>query len=75
MSNPPADDHGFWRSPAGLALGIFLVAGAVLLVAEHGAHLFGAWPVLLLVACAGMHLFMHSGHGGHSEHKGDHNER
>lgn len=63
-------DHGgaFWRSPAGLALCVFLAGAAVLLVLEHGAHLLGAWPWLLLLYCIGMHVFMHRGHGSHESH-------
>lgn len=41
-----------------------LGAGAFYIVAEHGAHLLAAWPLLFLLACPFMHFF-HSGHGGH----------
>ena len=38
---------------------------------EHSAHILGALPYLLLLACPLMHYFMHGGHGGHgSDHKG-----
>ncbi|WP_339828911.1 DUF2933 domain-containing protein [uncultured Parvibaculum sp.] len=60
----------FWRSPAGLTLGVFLAVGALFLVLEHGAHLLGAWPLLFLLLCGGMHFFMHRGHGGHRSHGG-----
>jgi fatty acid desaturase len=63
MTTEPGEKSAFWRSPAGLALGVFLAVAALLLVLEHGAHLLGAWPLLLLLLCAGMHLFMHRGHG------------
>jgi len=62
-------DHGhpelpsFWRSPAGLALMLALVVGGFYLVTEHSAHLFGALPYLLILACPLMHGFMHRGHG------------
>lgn len=36
-----------------------------LLWTEHRAHLLGALPYLLLLACPLMHVFMHRGHGGH----------
>jgi len=61
----------FWRSRYGLGL---LVLGAIagyFLVAEHRAHLLGALPFLLLLACPLMHIFMHRGHGAghrHSSH-------
>jgi hypothetical protein len=35
------------------------------LFTEHRAHLFGALPWLLILACPLMHVFMHHGHGGH----------
>ena len=48
----------------------FLAVGAFFLVAEHRAHLYGALPYLLLLACVGMHLF--HGHGGHRSHRSHH---
>jgi hypothetical protein len=46
---------------------IALVAvGAYYIIAEHGAHVLAAWPLLILLACPLMHLFhTHGGHGGH----------
>ena len=49
------------------AIGL-LVLGAVatyLLLSEHRAHFLGALPLLLLLSCPLMHVFMHNGHGGH----------
>ena len=44
----------------------FLAIAAFFLLSEHRAHLFGALPYLLLLACPLMHIFMHRGHGkGH----------
>lgn len=48
----------------------FLAVAAFYLFAEHRAHLLGALPFLLLLACLSMHLFMHRGHGGHNESSG-----
>lgn len=53
----------FWRSPAGLTLLVALAVGGFFLVTEHTAHLLGALPYLLLLACPLMHVFMHGGHG------------
>jgi len=52
---------------------VFLGFAAVatgLLAYEHRVHLLGAWPLLLLLACPLLHVFMHGrhGHGGHSGH-------
>ena len=49
----------------------FLLVAAYFLWAEHRAHLMGALPYLLLLACPLMHLF-HHGHGGHRHHHGRH---
>lgn len=42
----------------------FAAVAAVFLWTEHRAHLLGALPFLLLLACPLMHFFMHGGHGG-----------
>ena len=48
-----------------VALAVFAAVAAFYLVAEHRAHLFGALPYLLLLACPLVHVFMHGRHGGH----------
>ena len=53
----------FWRTKGGVVLCGLLVAGFYLLT-EHTAHLFGALPILFLLSCPLMHLFMHHGHSG-----------
>ena len=61
-----SEPSGFWRSR--YALG-YLVIGAVaayFLLTEHLAHVIGALPFLLLLACPLMHVFMHHGHGHHN---------
>ncbi|MDO8350163.1 MAG: DUF2933 domain-containing protein [Gallionella sp.] len=45
----------------------FLAIAAFFLFTEHRAHLLGALPFLLLLACPLMHLFMHHGHDERSE--------
>jgi hypothetical protein len=42
-----------------IGLCVFLVAIGFFLWTEHRAHLLGALPYLLLLACPAMHLFMH----------------
>ncbi len=62
----------FWRTR--YALG-FLVMGAIaayFLLSEHRAHFLGALPLLLLLSCPLMHVFMHHGHGGHGDHHDNH---
>ena len=50
-------------SPRTFGLIAFLAIAAFYLLTEHTAHLFGALPYLLLLACPLLHLFMHRGHG------------
>ncbi len=50
-------------------LGFLAIAG-FFLVSEHQAHIFGALPYLLLLACPLLHWFMHRGHGGHGRDGG-----
>ncbi len=59
----------FWRSPVGYVLMCFLAVTGILLAFEHRAHILSGdgFLVALLVACVVMHLFMHGGHGGHSD--------
>jgi hypothetical protein len=70
MDLPHEDPPSFWRSPGGLALAVVVAVGGFYLVTEHTAHLFGALPYLILLACPLMHVFMHRGHGHHGQHPG-----
>jgi Protein of unknown function (DUF2933) len=65
LSHHDAEPTAFWRSRYAIGL---LVMGAIatyFLLSEHRAHFLGALPLLLLLACPLMHVFMHHGHGGH----------
>jgi hypothetical protein len=60
--SPPS----FWRSRFGLGWLVLAAVAGWFLWTEHRAHLFGALPWLVLLACPLMHVFMHRGHhGGH----------
>lgn len=61
----PLHGRSFWKSHTGIAFAVFLTVAAFYLVTEHRAHLLGALPYALLLACPLMHLVMHRGHGGH----------
>jgi hypothetical protein len=71
-----SDEHGsppsFWRSR--YAIGLVVIGGIAgyFLLTEHLAHVVGALPYLLLLACPLMHVFMHRGHGSH-HHQGQSN--
>ena len=62
---------GLLFSRTGPALIAFLGIAAFFLITEHQAHLFGILPYVLLLACPILHLFMHKGHGGHTDGRGD----
>jgi hypothetical protein len=55
----------FWRSRHAVGLIVMAAVAAVFLVGEHRAHLLGALPFVLILACPLMHVFMHRGHGRH----------
>lgn len=70
-------DHGtgheppsFWKTRYGVGLLVLGGVAGYFLITEHLAHLAGALPYLLLLACPLMHLFMHHGHGHHGHHHG-----
>ncbi len=63
------EPNGFWRSRYAIGLVVLGAIAAYFLLTEHRAHVFGALPFLLLLACPLMHVFMHRGHGGHGHAK------
>jgi len=66
MADNNSQSGGWLRSRSGLVfLGFATIAG-FFLWEEHKAHLLGALPYVLLLACPLMHLF-HGGHGGHGD--------
>jgi hypothetical protein len=70
MSHERQEPPAFWRSPAGLTWLVAVAAGGFYLVTEHTAHLLGALPYLILLACPLMHVFMHRGRGHHGPRHG-----
>lgn len=63
---------GFWGSRYSIGLIVIGAVAGYFLLTEHLAHVFGALPFLLLLACPLMHVFMHHGHhhGSHHAHGG-----
>jgi hypothetical protein len=62
-----SDSHpSFWRGPSGVVFSFFAAAAVFFLVTEHTAHVMGALPYLLVLACPLMHLFHHHGHRHHA---------
>ena len=61
---------GFWTSRYAIGLIVIGAVAGYFLLTEHLAHVAGALPFLLLLACPLMHVFMHHGHGSHGHHHG-----
>lgn len=66
--NPKNKSRSFWTMPAGIGFVALLSIAGFFLYTEHRAHLFGALPFLLILACPLLHMFMHRGHGNHGGH-------
>ena len=63
MANDPGGNRT--RITAKAVFLAFLLIAGFFLVTEHWAHLYGALPWLLLLACPVLHLILHRGHGRH----------
>ncbi|MBK1683956.1 MULTISPECIES: DUF2933 domain-containing protein [Rhodoferax] len=66
----PDQPPSFWSSRYAVGLLVIGAAAAYYLLTEHLAHVAGALPWLLLLACPLMHVFMHHGHGAHGHGQG-----
>lgn len=64
----PAPTH-FWRTRYAIGFLVFGAITAYFLLTEHLAHVVGALPLLILLACPLMHVFMHRDHGHHGQGK------
>jgi hypothetical protein len=69
MTDPAREER--YRQRLRWGLGVFLAVAFFFLWQEHRAHLLGALPWLLLLACPAMHFFMHRGHGHRSHASSD----
>ena len=64
MNTNYGKDEGFSRLRWSIVSIGFALVAAFFLLTEHTAHVFGALPYLLLLACPLMHLFGHHRHHG-----------
>jgi hypothetical protein len=55
-------------SRTGVATLIAVAVLGFLIYTDHTAHVLGAIPYLLLLACPLMHIFMHGGHHHDTRH-------
>ncbi len=67
-----ASSGSFWGSRTFWVFLGFLAIALTMLLSEHRAHFLGALPLLFLLACPLLHIF---GHGGHTGHVSQSNER
>ena len=72
LSHQDTEPPPFWRSRYAIGLVVMGAIAAYFLLSEHRAHFLGALPLLLLLSCPLMHVFMHHGHGGHGESNAHH---
>lgn len=73
MDNDHVGDEtppSFWTTRYAVGLLVIGTVAAYFLLTEHLAHVVGALPFLLLLACPLMHAFMHHGHGDHAHQHG-----
>ena len=76
QNNRPAPREPHNRLWLGFCL--LLAVAVFFLWEEHSAHILGAVPYVLLLACPLIHLFMHRGHGerrSDASHGGHHNRK
>lgn len=61
----PFTKPDWWRSRTGAVFLAAAVAAALYLAFVHLDHVIKVLPLLFILACPFMHLFMHHGHGSH----------
>ncbi|MEQ9736215.1 MAG: DUF2933 domain-containing protein [Algiphilus sp.] len=65
MSSRPSD----WTRLHGIATLALTGAALYFLLVEHTEHILQFLPILILLLCPLMHLFMHKGHRAHAHPK------
>ncbi len=64
-----------FRIPFWLGVCLFAAIAVFFLWEEHQAHILGALPWLILLACPFIHIFMHRDHGHAHGHRHDDTDR
>lgn len=73
--NEHSENRRAFRIPFWLGVCLFAAIAVFFLWEEHQAHILGALPWLILLACPFIHIFMHrnhdhgEGHGHEAEHR------
>lgn len=74
INDSSSNTPGHWfLSRGSIVASVVLVTVGFLLATGHEAHLLGALPYLLFLACPLMHVFMHGGH--HRKHEAQHKDQ
>jgi hypothetical protein len=68
MTTIPHGNIPWWKTRFAFALLCFVVIGVVLLAIDHWHHVFGGWPLLFLLVCPLLHIFLHGGHRKQHKH-------
>lgn len=55
-----------WNNHFKWPMYVFLAIGTYFVWTEHQAYVIEYLPLTLILACVGMHFFMHGSHGGHN---------
>jgi len=66
-SHEPPGPSPVWSLPMKICFLGLLGITAFFIIGEHWVHVAGVLPWLLILLCPLMHLFMHGGHGAHSQ--------
>ena len=64
----------FWGTARGMVSMLAIAFLGYFLLMEHRQHVFQYLPFLIILLCPFMHIFMHKGHGGDSNHDNSENE-
>ena len=62
------EHKAWWQTSSGMLLLVLFAVGGYFLIKAHSVHIAKNWPLLILLLCPLMHIFMHGGHGGHGGH-------
>jgi hypothetical protein len=61
----PSAKPAWWRSTTGAVIFAAVIAAALYLAFVHIDHVLKILPLLFILACPLMHIFMHRGRHGH----------
>lgn len=63
--------QSFWLSGKTIAVCLLIAVAGYLLLRDHTDHIVQFLPFAILLLCPLMHVFMHGGHEGHDNGRGE----